>query len=63
MLTEHRTNTKVITYPMFPIERSLEKKYRGIAYPKKQITHIYSLYTIYILLCGPGIKNIAHSYG
>ena len=40
MLTEYRTNTKVITYPMFPIERSLEKKYRGIAYPKKQTTHI-----------------------
>ena len=40
MLTEYKTNTKVITYPMFPIERSLEKKYRGITYPKKQTTHI-----------------------
>lgn len=36
----YRTNQKVITYPMFPIYRSLEKKYRGIAYPKKEITHI-----------------------
>ncbi len=25
---------------MFPIDKGLEKKYRGIAYPKKQITHI-----------------------
>ena len=40
MLTEYKTNTKVITYPMFPIERRLEKKYRGITYPKKQTTHI-----------------------
>ena len=40
MLTEYRTNTKVITYPMFSIYKGLEKKYRGIAYPKKEITHI-----------------------
>ena len=25
---------------MFPIYKGLEKKYRGIAYPKKEITHI-----------------------
>ena len=25
---------------MFPIYKGLEKKYRGIAYTKKQITHI-----------------------
>ena len=30
MLTEHKTNIKVITYPLFPMERGLEKKYRGI---------------------------------
>ena len=36
----YRTNQKVITYPMFPVYKGLEKKYRGIAYPKKQITHI-----------------------
>ena len=40
MLTEHKTNIKVITYPLFPMERGLEKKYRGITYPKKQTTHI-----------------------
>jgi len=37
----YRTNQKVITYPMFPIERSLEKKYRGIPYtPNKSVTGI-----------------------
>ena len=30
MLTEHKTNINVITYPLFPMERGLEKKYRGI---------------------------------
>ena len=41
MLTEHRTNTKVITYPMFPIYKGLEKKYRGIT---EGATHYHATY-------------------